>query len=233
MRSIATMLCLLGAGGNVLAESSDRRCAEFAPPTSSATLLNAIGDGKISLLVSCGMKADELIPIAGENITALQLAATIGRPELVRQVIAAGADPNHTGDGTGAPPLEYALSLRKYDAAKVLLELGAKADYKLFGSQATALTTLVFDEKTPPKAVIALASELIRRGAEVNAVDAKGNTPLHAAVRTRKMEYALALLKMGANACVVNQKGERPEDLAVPQQNNLKVKLMRSCEVAR
>jgi ankyrin repeat protein len=227
---IAILWCIVGTA---TAKVDTALCAEFAPPTSSALVLNAIGDGRFALLIECGLKPNEPLPIAGETITPLQLAVGIGRPELVRQVLSAGADPNFRGQEDGLPPLEYALSLRKYAAARALLEMGAKADYRLFGSQTTALTTLVFDEKTPPNTVIAMATELIRRGAELNAIDAKGNTPLHAAVRTRKTEYALALLKKGANACVVNKKGERPEDLVAPEQTSLKVKLTRLCEAPR
>jgi ankyrin repeat protein len=219
--------------GLVASASSADGCPPAIRDVPAAGVLNAIAAGLFTELVSCGLNPNALLNLDGQELTPLQFAVSLGKPQIVRQLVLEGADPNFGGEDQGAPPLEYALSLRKYAAARALLEMGAKADYRLFGSQTTALTTLVFDEKTPPDTVIAMATELIRKGAELNAIDAKGNTPLHAAVRTRKTQYALALLKKGANACVINKKGERPEDLAAPEQTVLKVKLMRQCEAPR
>jgi ankyrin repeat protein len=225
---LALALCLTGVACDAGTKEA-ARCGVLKAPASSASIFNAIGDGKIQSLVECGLRPDESLPLEGAMVTPLQFAASSGRPELIRQVVKAGANPSYAGTGDDElPPLELTLSSRKYEAATALLALGAKADYVMPRTRASALMTLVFDDR-PGNPAGLMAEDLIKRGAAVNAIDFKGNTPLHWGARTGNSAYAKTLLRLGADACVRNQKGERPSDV-VKTDETLRQLLARACE---
>ena len=226
----ALLLCLASLACNAACASGENKCEFVKPPVSSATILNAIGDGKIQLLVGCGLDPNQEIPIAGEHMTPLQFVAAMDRPDLIRQVVTAGADPNFSGSGDAPlPPLELALSARRFKSAEVLMSLGAKADYALSGSKMNALMELAFDDREgfPAGPVLDL---LIKNGAQIDGADAKGNTPLHWGARSGNGPYVQALLTHGANACVPTERGERPADVVRVGSNALKRTLIRACE---
>lgn len=58
------------------------------------------------------------------------------------------------------------------------------------------------------------AQYLLNFGAEVNAQDIDGNTPLHAAVWLNDLKAARVLLEAGGNATIKNKKGETPLHIA-------------------
>lgn len=222
------VLCLAAVACDVGAKDA-ARCAILKPPVSHARILNAIRDGKVQMLVDCGLNPNEGIPLEGAVMTPLQFAASSGRPELVRQVVKAGANPNFAGTGDNElPPLELALSTGKYEAASALLELGARADYVMPRTQANSLMSLAFDDR-PGNPAGRMAENLIQRGVAVNTADAKGNTPLHWGARAGNADYAKTLLKHGADACTRNQKGERPGDV-VKTNSDLRQALAQACE---
>lgn len=226
----ALLWCLAIAACNTAWASGENKCEFLKPPVPSATVLNAIGDGKIQLLVECGLDPNQEIPIAGDRMTPLQFVASMDRPDLIRQVINVGADPNFSGSGDAPlPPLELALSARRFKSAEVLMSLGAKADYVIPGSKINALMGLAFDDREgfPAASMIDL---LIQRGAAIDGTDYRGNTPLHWGARSGNAPYIQALLKHRANACVRNEKGERPADVARVGSNALKRALIQACE---
>lgn len=208
----ACLAVLLGAVGCNAKEPSP--CGRFQKPVSSAAVLDAIGNGNFAVLVDCGLPPNGPIPVDGQPVTPLQFAASLGKPDVVAQVVRAGADPNFGGmDEPKLPPLEIALSRGKYDAAKTLIKFRARADYSLADTGTTALMTMSFD-RTRPEAVRDMAKHLVASGSQVNAVDAKGNTPLHWAARSANSSYVAVLLDLQANACLKNTKGEQPSAVA-------------------
>ncbi len=205
-------------------------CGAVRPTLKVAPILNAIGDGQIKQLVGCGLDPNQSIPFQGHIITPLQFAAASGRSALVRQVVQAGADPNFGGTGEEAlPPLELALSTRKYEAALVLLELGARADYLMPYTRTTSLMALAVD-KAPDGQASAIGRRLVKSGAGVNATDSKGNAPLHWSARSANEPYAMTLLLLGADACLKNDKGQRPADLVPPDITSLRASLAAACK---
>lgn len=226
---LALSLCCTGLVTEPAWAYDARRCADLKPPVPSAQVVNAIGEGRIQLLVDCGLDPNQEIPIAGDRITPLQLVASMENVDLIRQVIRAGADPNFGGSGEDPlPPLEVALSRLRYESAGVLLSLGARADYALATTKVNALMSLAFDDRQPFRAG-PMIDLLIKKGARVDAADYKGNTPLHWGARSGNAPYVGALLKHGANACLRNAKGERPADVVRADNPTLKQTLARSC----
>jgi ankyrin repeat protein len=117
--------------------------------------------------------------------TALHLAAAGYRVELVQLLLAAGADPNSTMNHRQSGPLHYA------------------ADGYINGPDWNATRQV----KT--------IQCLLDAGADVNAPDKNGATPLHRAVRTRCAAAVRCLLEKGSDATLKNKSGSTPFHLAV------------------
>jgi hypothetical protein len=117
--------------------------------------------------------------------TALHLAAAGHRAEIVDLLLKAGADPNAATNHRRSGPLHYA------------------ADGQINGP--------AWDEKRAVNTI----RRLLDAGAEVNAPDKNGATPLHRAVRKRSAAAVKLLLDAGADPRLRNKPGSTPFHLAV------------------
>ena len=117
--------------------------------------------------------------------TALHLAAAGYRVELVRLLLVAGADPNSIINHRRSGPLHYA------------------ADGYINGPAWNA------------KRQVETIQCLLEAGAEINAQDKNGASPLHRAVRTRCATAVKCLLKAGGTPTLKNKSGSTPFHLAV------------------
>jgi hypothetical protein len=117
--------------------------------------------------------------------TALHLAVAGYRLEIVRWLLAAGADPNAAGNHRRSTPLHYA------------------ADGYINGPAWDA------------RRQVSTLRCLLDAGADINVQDKNGATPLHRAVRTRCAAAVQFLLKAGAAATLKNKPGSTPFHLAV------------------
>jgi hypothetical protein len=115
--------------------------------------------------------------------TALHVAAAAYRPDVVRKLLAGGADVR-ARNRRGAQPLH-----------------------------AAAVGSPVSPAWNPPAQAATIAL-LIEAGADPDAVDMDGVTPLHRAVRTRCAAAVAALLDGGADAARRNKGGSTPLRLA-------------------
>jgi hypothetical protein len=117
--------------------------------------------------------------------TALHLAAAGYRVEIVRLLLAAGADPNAARNHRQSGPLHYA------------------ADGYINGPD--------WDANRQVKTIRCL----LDAGADINAQDKNGATPLHRAVRTRCAAGVHCLLEAGSDPLLKNKSGSTPFHLAV------------------
>jgi len=117
--------------------------------------------------------------------TALHLAAAGYRVEIVQRLLAAGADPNASGNHRRSSPLHYA------------------ADGFITGPE--------WDANRQVKTI----SVLLDGGADIQAQDKNGAAPLHRAVRTRCAAAVRYLLQAGADPTLRNHSGSTPFHLAV------------------
>jgi ankyrin repeat protein len=119
--------------------------------------------------------------------TALHEAASAGKEELIRRLLADGADPN-ARDESGASPLDEAVWQGSVEIAKLLLDGGAKLNEPETKTGATPLNEAVF------KGHIDVVRLLLARGADASVRDHAGFLPVENALREHQLEVMLLLL---------------------------------------
>jgi hypothetical protein len=150
-----------------------------------ATRLLKADSGLATLLIDEAKGFEEIGHWIYAGDTALHLAAAGHRAEIARTLIAANADPNSRKNRRESGPLHY--------AADGYINLPS------------------WDENRQIKTV----QSLLDAGAEIDAQDKNGATPLHRAVRTRCAAAVKCLLDRGANPTKKNKSGSTPFHLAV------------------
>ena len=138
-------------------------------------------------------------------------AMSVGSRSAALSLIKAGANPN-ARDTTGKSVLSYAVYLKQADIIAALLTAGADVNAP---SEATD-----GGDPAPPifmaikSGNLAIVQQLIAAGANVNARDKQGSTPLHRAVLTQPAEFATGLvttlLRAKADPNAMRPKGGTP-----------------------
>lgn len=195
--SIETIRVLIAAGAQV--NASDQR--EVTP------LMLAAQKGSyemIRMLFGAGAKASinakdkdketALIKTVARNGWSLDTAAAL---------IAAGAEVN-VADKLGQTPLIFAIRQDSVETIKFLLVSGAKASInaKDKDGQTALLNALIGRNGSFPQPNPTVVKALIAGGANINDVDASGQTPLMAAARANSIEVIKLLLEVGAGASI-------------------------------
>ncbi len=162
------------------------------------------------------------------NRTYLMLSADSGKANIVKMLLDRSKNHINDKDGQGLTALMYAAKGKHYQAAKFLVESGAEVYLKdsmgntalIYGVNSKEITALLLDNGskitetdrrgyTPlMRAVdyenIGVVRELIKRGAEINAVDHKEKqSSLMISIYKRNIEMVTELLDGGAD---VNQR---------------------------
>jgi len=145
--------------------------------------------------------------------TALHVAASEGRLELVVLLLDRGASPNHS-DRWGGSPLDDAMRHRHTSVTELLRKRGGR-----LGSSDHSSALIIAASRGDFEEVNAL----ILDGANVNQGDYDRRTPLHLACSEGQMQVVSALLAAGANVNAQDRWGCRPVDDARHKSN-------RACE---
>lgn len=144
--------------------------------------------------------------VADFEMLAVHLAAAIGHENIVKKLLAAGADVNGK-DSEGATPMHYAANCGQMNVVQFLLDNGA--DVKVMNGN--LVTCLHFAVKGGNQELIKL---FLKLGLEINAVDGDGKPPLHYAFGEKcSLSNALLLIDRGADFNIKVSDGKTIVDL--------------------
>jgi ankyrin repeat protein len=154
-------------------------------------------------------------------VTALQLAAYWGKPEIMALLVKAGAD-IVAQDAVGDSPLHHAVDRPgNLESLKWLIRSGAKINLANYQGLTPLLKVLSADSIDNETALF-----LIHSGAGVNLKDLEKNTPLHYAVGNGNVAIAKALLGAGAKVEAEGKYKRTPLLLAVESKKTEMVQLL-------
>lgn len=172
----------------------------------NGTALAHVNDERVLReLLAAGLDANA--PVNEENETPLCHVTARGSNHLLPDLLAAGADPNRTGS-RGLTPLYIAASRMNDEACRMLLKHGALPNFGCMEDGTTPLHgCLKADSTTPEK--LAVMQVLLTAGADVNAGDAQGRTPLFYCATPAEAE---ALLAAGADINAKDYQGNTAFD---------------------
>ncbi|WP_162917619.1 ankyrin repeat domain-containing protein [Dongia deserti] len=139
--------------------------------------------------------------------TAMSVGSTPGTVSLINAKVDANIP-----DSIGMTPLAFAMTLDQPQITAALIKAGADVNAPSTASDSSTPAAPIFIAIRSGK--LALVQQLIAAGADVDALDEKGSTPLHRAVVARPAEYTTALvtnlLRAGADANAMRPKGGAP-----------------------
>jgi ankyrin repeat protein len=141
----------------------------------------------------------------------LYLAAKFGRESTVSLLLASGADPVKQSGETGFTPLHVAAQEGRVENVRLLLRVGADPDVRNYLKQ-TPLRQVSWQRHDR---VVEIAKVLIDAGANINAADSDGWTPLHVAVRYDNRALLEELIRRGADLGARTKKGNTPMSLTI------------------
>ncbi|CAN9432399.1 unnamed protein product [Alternaria alternata] len=157
---------------------------------------------------------------AGANIEAigkagakpLAMALESGDYGIITLLLERGANVHSRADGMTCA-LFYAVQMGYVDIVNILLEdYGARED--IHRTDLTGRSILHVLVHTHVDCMLSILDKLIGEGANVNAEDYSGSTPLHEAAKLGSSVMVSGLLEYGATINVQNRQGKTPLDLA-------------------
>jgi ankyrin repeat protein len=157
-------------------------------------------DGFAQELLAAGAEAD------------VCLAAAYGMYDRLREIL--NQHPEQANDlQTGISPLGWSVYGNQPESARILIEHGAVVDRPPYAAEAWGPAAHVANTN--------LARVLLAHGADPNCRNKHGDTPMHAAIKSRLVrdptEFVELLLASGADRAILNNDGRTAADEALLQ----------------
>lgn len=191
------LACCLLATGQVTREQVDAATAKGETMLSLCVCRGRSATSLVQALIAAG--ADLNKPTWGmsyrDNATPLLQATTFGHDDVVALLVKSGADLERANN-EGDTPLVMAVRLRRVSVVRLLLDAGATVGRvnRRDAQFTTALHFAAFEE------VESIIQMLIAAGADLDALDSDGHTPLSYAAWYGRVAAVRTLLLAGANA---------------------------------
>jgi quinoprotein dehydrogenase-associated probable ABC transporter substrate-binding protein len=197
------------------------------------------GQGYGALQAAARNRNDKVIPVLvalkadvngtdRDGFTALMHAAQRNHVPTIKALVAGGADVEKSLAG-GFAPLSLAIEEGKLLAAKALIEIGASVNVAAGSDRITPLMVTASQlavgeaareiERRQGLRSTDIATALIGRGADVNAVNGEGITPLMIAAARGNIPMLGLLLEAGADATRTSKAGKTALDIAKDNHN--------------
>ncbi|GAB4580641.1 MAG: hypothetical protein Fur0022_33830 [Anaerolineales bacterium] len=148
--------------------------------------------------------------------TALTWAAYLGHTGVVKDLLAAGAAREVTGQFLSAPPLLLAAQGGHRGIVALLVVLSDVNARNAHGQTALMLALEPSNNFPKPQPrILKLLETLLHAGAEIDLQDHQGHTALMIAARWGNLEAAQMLVKAGADTRPKNQMGQTAAEIAL------------------
>lgn len=188
--------------------------AEILPTMEQKLIHVAVTGDSIGVrhLLQAGISPDES-DAYGE--TALTWAAHLGHTDVVKDLLAAGADRDVRGRMFNATPLLLAARGGHRGIVALLAVLSRLDTHDKRG--ATAIMLAIEQPEgmiKPQRRILGILETLIQSGADLNLRDYQGDTALIWAVRWKNLEAARLLLSAGADPSIKNDAGQTALQIA-------------------
>lgn len=233
---------LLAAGVDVNETIQPHQRVDGAPRSGTSVLLMAVANAHFELAARLldagadpradltGYTALHLIsetrkPGLGDNNPAPEGSGNLSSIELVRHMVAQGADPNarmtkkagigNTSINTlGATPFFLAARSADVELMRTLVELGADPDLRNADNSTPLMAATGLGTRSPgedsgrEEEVLAAVHLLLELGADINAVDDQGETAMHGATYKNLPRVVALLAARGADIEIWNRKNK-------------------------
>jgi len=163
-------------------------------------LHEAVGNNDIARVKNIVKFSPNMInQVAPNKSTPLSLAIFLNRYEIIKFLIENGADVNKRGNKYGEVPLHLAMFCKKpirYRVANMLIAKGAKVNMKSKHHDTPIIFKAVWQNDTK------MIKILVSKGADINAKNDLGWTPLYVAERRigQRRQSAALLKRLGAKS---------------------------------
>jgi ankyrin repeat protein len=209
---IASAYCQIGVINELILNGAELNSRNFSGETPLFVAIEECDDLEVvKLLINSGANINSRNSY-GE--TPLSKAVQSGNMDMVRELLRRGADIN-SKNRRGITPLIIAIEDRDYPMVKFLLDAGADPNVRDNNKKSVLALTVTSNQGN-----IEIVRELLKHGADINAQDRYGNTPLMEAIYpSDDYETVKFLLESGADYTIRNNRNLTARDLAVMYQD--------------